>query len=91
MNVARIVIVIAQNSKFTCCGVVVVVAIFFDIIDNFRYISCSASRLHNNLRYFIGICKWLAGVSLCGCGYFFLLSSLELHHLGSISFVSLMI
>lgn len=64
---------------------------FFDIIDNFRYISCSASRLHNNLRYFIGICKWLAGVSLCGCGYFFLLSSLELHHLGSISFVSLMI
>lgn len=48
-------IVIVKNkiknwNSFSVCTV-------FEFIVNFRYISCSASRLHNNLRCFIEICK----------------------------------
>lgn len=52
---ACIVIIIAL--KWSDCGAVVVFRQFWDFIVNFRYISLGASRLHNNLRYFIEICK----------------------------------
>lgn len=66
--------------KWLDCGAVVVFRQFRDFIVNFRYISLGASRLHNNLRYFIEICK---------CFLFFLsLLLVQPPFNGAISFVS---